>query len=108
MTCKFGLVLLMLFIMFIFFLFFFLAESQQSEIGRLPYLHTWCGLSAYLECMSETCCTRLAENTGHKNDPKKSPSGHHRTILSGYIFGTKVCIDNRKKLVKQQYLLHMS
>jgi len=39
---------------------------------------------------------------------KKSPSGHHPTTLSGYIFATKTCIDNRKKLVKQQYLLHMS
>ena len=28
---------------------------------------------------------------------KKSPSGHHRTTLSGCIFGTKACIDNRKK-----------
>jgi len=28
---------------------------------------------------------------------KMSPSGHHRTILSGYIFTTKACIDNRKK-----------
>jgi len=39
---------------------------------------------------------------------QKSPSGHHRTTLSGYIFATKPRIDNRKKLVKQQYLLHMS
>ena len=39
---------------------------------------------------------------------KKSPSGHHPTTLSGYIFATEACIDNRKKLVKQQYLLHMS
>ena len=33
-------------------------------------------------------------------DPKsrqKSPSGHHPTTLSGYIFATKACIDNRKK-----------
>ena len=30
---------------------------------------------------------------------KKSPSGHHPTTLSGYIFATKACIDNRKKLV---------
>ena len=29
--------------------------------------------------------------------PKKSPSGHHRTTLSGYIFATKARIDNRKK-----------
>jgi len=41
-------------------------------------------------------------------DPKyrqKSPSGHHRTNLSGYIFATEARIDNRKKkLVKQRYL----
>jgi len=37
---------------------------------------------------------------------QKSPSGHHRTTLSGYIFATKGCIDNRKKLVKRQYPLH--
>ena len=42
---------------------------------------------------SETCCARLAGNAG----PKKSPSGHHRTTLSGYIFATKAHIDNRKK-----------
>ena len=28
--------------------------------------------------------------------------------LSGYIFATKAHIDHRKKIVKQQYLLHMS
>ena len=40
---------------------------------------------------------------------QNSPSGHHPTILSGYIFATKAHIDNRKKkLVKQQYLLYMS
>jgi len=37
------------------------------------------------------CCTLLAENTGCK----KSPFWHHRTTLSGYIFGTKA-IDNRQ------------
>jgi len=36
---------------------------------------------------------------------KKSPSGHLRTTLSGYIFAFKARIDNRKKkLLKQQYL----
>jgi len=29
---------------------------------------------------------RLAGNAGRKNDAKKSPSGHHRTTLLGYIF----------------------
>ena len=28
---------------------------------------------------------------------QKSPSGRHPTMLSGYIFATKSCIDNRKK-----------
>jgi len=32
--------------------------------------YTWCGLSANLECISEMCCTRLAENTGYKNYAK--------------------------------------
>jgi len=39
---------------------------------------------------------------------QKSPSAHHRTTLSGYIFATKARIDNRNNLVKQQYLLQMS
>jgi len=40
---------------------------------------------------------------------KNSPSGHHRTTFSGYIFTIKARIDNwKKKLVKQQFLPHMS
>jgi len=39
---------------------------------------------------------------------KKSPSAHHRTTLSGYIFATKARTDNQKKLVRQQYFLQMS
>jgi len=54
------------------------------------------------------CCTRLAGNTGCKDYAKNSPSGHHRTTLLGCMFATKACIDNWKKLVKQQYLLHTS
>jgi len=50
---------------------------------------------------------RLAENTGRKKIAKSSPSGHHRTTLSGYIFATKARIDNQKKHVRQQYLIHM-
>jgi len=49
-------------------------------------------------------CTQLAVNTGCK----KLPSRHHRALFSGHIFAIKARIDNRKKLVKQQYLLHMS
>jgi len=32
-----------------------------------------------------------------QKSPKKSPSGHHPTTLSGYIFATKACILNQKK-----------
>jgi len=81
------------------FFWFFLAYSQLSHIYCLPYFHTWCDLGANLECRSETCCTWLPENTGCKKSPKKSPSRHHRTSLSGYIFATKAYVDNRKKMV---------
>jgi len=30
---------------------------------------------------------------------KKSPSAHHCTTLSGYVFATGACIDNRKKVL---------
>ena len=35
---------------------------------------------------------------------KNLPSGHHRTTLSGYIFATKACIDNRKKNLLNSYI----
>jgi len=62
-----------------FFFSFFLALSQRSQIGCLPYFSTWCG-----------------------------PSAHHCAILSGYIFATKAHIDNLKKSAKQRYLPHIS
>jgi len=49
------------------------------------------------------CCTRLARNTGRK----KSPSMHHRTNLSVYVFVTKARTTIGKKLVKQKYVLHI-
>ena len=76
-------------------------------VGCLPYFDAWCGPSANLECRSETCCARLAANAGPKKSPK-SPIWAPHTNLSFYIFATKARIDNRKKLIKQQYLLHMS
>ena len=36
---------------------------------------------------------------GTQKSRQKSPSGHHRTTLSGYIFATKARIDNRKNVV---------
>ena len=54
------------------------------------------------------CCRRLTDNTGRKKSRQKSPSRHRRTNLSGYIFAPEARIDNRKKIVKQQYIRHMS
>jgi len=108
---------------FFFFFLFFLAYSQPSQIGCLPYFHTWCGLSANLGYRSETCCTRLTENTGRKKSRQNrhldtiaqlcwaisSQLRHVSTIGKGtYRQTEKARIDNRKKLVKQQYLLQMS
>jgi len=88
--------------------FFFLFSSPNLSRRRLnvyhTYFHTWCGLSANFGCRSETCCT-LKIGIQYA---KKSPFGHHSTTLWGYVFASKACIDNRKKLVKQQYLFHMS
>jgi len=54
----------------------------------------------------------LAGNAGpQKKSPKIRRLGTIAQLLSGYIFATKACINinnNGKKLVKQQYLPHMS
>ena len=77
-----------------FFFFFFFFPCLISAIGDwIRTRATWCGPRANLECMSEMCFTRLAENTGRK----KSPFWHHRTTLSGCIFEAEKRIDNRKK-----------
>ena len=51
---------------------FYLFRRLFSAVAdsMLPYFHTWCRLSANLECRSEMCCTRLTENTGRKKSPK--------------------------------------
>jgi len=58
------------------------------------------------------CCTHLAGNTRPKKsleiqDPKNGQKFTITTLL-GYVFATKARIDNRKKLVRQQYLSHTS
>ena len=82
-----------------FLLLLFARLISVAQIGCLPYLHTWCGLIANLECRSEMCCTRLAGNSRRKNDPKNCClcTIARRTSLSGWIFATKPCIDSPKK-----------
>ena len=48
----------------------FLAYSQQSQIGCLPYFHTWCGLSANLACRSLKHAARGSLKMGTQKSPK--------------------------------------
>jgi len=68
---------------FFFLLLFFSSPNLSRHRLDVYHVYTWCGPSVNLECRSETCCTQLAGNAG----PKKSPSGHHCTTLSGYNYG---------------------
>ena len=88
--------------------FLFLAYSQPSQIVCLPYFHTWCGLSANLGCRSETCCTRLAENIGRKNTPKIRHLGTIAQIWWAIPWQLGHVSTMGNKLVKRQYLPHMS
>jgi len=59
------------------FCFYSSLNLSGLQIGCLQYFHTGCGSTANLKCRSEMCCTRLAVNTGRKNDAKNC---HLRTI----------------------------
>ena len=79
--------------------FSFLAESQPSQIGCLPYFHTGCGLMRIYDSGLKRAA-RSSLKTQDAKIAKNSPSAQYRTTLSGYrpIFATKACIvDNRKK-----------
>jgi len=58
--------------------FFLVFSSPNLSVRRLDvyhrlYFHTWCGISANLECRSEMYCTQLAKI----QDAKKSPKNCH-------------------------------
>jgi len=84
-----------------FVLLFFLAKFQPSQIGCLPYFHTWCGLGANFRCRSglKRAARGSLKNIRRKRVAKIAIWAHH-TILSGRIFATKARIDNRKKIIK--------
>ena len=65
--------------------------------------HMVYSLSANLGCRSETCCLGLAENTGRKNRHLRTIAQFCRAISSQRRHVSTI----GKKLVKQQYLLHM-
>jgi len=78
---------------------FFLALSQpsHSQIGCLPYLHTWCGFTVNVQCRCEMCCTWLGENTGCKNVAKNPHLGNMAQLCGAISSQVKARIDNPKK-----------
>jgi len=89
---------------------FFLFSSRNLSRRRLDVCHTLTHGVALVRIWNAglKCAARGSLEMQETKIAKKSSSGHHRTNLSGYIFATEAHIDNRKKLVKQQQLPHMS
>ena len=87
-----------IFILFLSSFFFFISSPNLSG-QRLDVYHTSTHGVALVRI--QNACLKYAAHGSLKyrtqNDAKISPSGHHPTNLSGYIFATKACIDNRKK-----------
>jgi len=97
-----------------FFFFYFLAKSQQSEIGSLPYFHTWCGLNANLVCRSEMCWTLSLKIQDAKKSPKSAISVPYFHTWCGLIANlecmSEMCCTRlaentgRKKVAKKRHL----
>ena len=80
---------------------------SPSQIECLSYFDTWCGLSANLGRRSAACCTWLAGNAGPKNHQKFAICAPSHNFVGPYLCN-KGTYWQSKKLVKQQYLPHMS
>jgi len=83
--------------LFFFFLLFFprlISTAADWMSAILPHM-------VWPQCEFKMQVWNLLHSARWKHRMQKSrqklPSGHHRTTLSGYIFATKACIDNRKK-----------
>ena len=66
-------------------------------------LLTWCGLTVNLERRSETCCMRLAENTGRQKVTKNRHLGAIAQLCRAISSQLRHVSTIGKKLVKQQY-----
>jgi len=77
----------------------FLFSSPNLRRRRLDVCHTSTHGVALVR-IADAGLRRAARGSLKIQDAKtrqKSPSAHHRTTLSGYIFAIKARIDNRKK-----------
>jgi len=66
------------------------------------------GLGTNLGCRSETCCLRLAGNAGPKKSPKICHLGTIAQLCRALSSQLRRYRQSKKKLVKQQYLPHIS
>jgi len=84
--------------------------SSPNLSGRsLNVYHTSThGLNVHLECRSETCCAPLAENAGPKKSPKNGHLGTIAQVCRAMSSQLRHVSTIGKKLVKQQYFVHMS
>jgi len=79
-----------------FFLFFprLIAAVADCMSAILPYMMwPWCEFKMQIWNLLHAACWKHRTQKSRQ----KSPSGHHRTTLSVYIFATKARIDSRKK-----------
>jgi len=89
--------------------FFLLFSSPNLSRRWLDVYHTtWRGLSASLERRYEMCCTWLDVNTERKKSPKIRYLGTITQLCWAVSLQLRHVSTIGKKLVKQQYLLHMS
>jgi len=82
-----------------FLLSFFLFSSPNLSRRTLDVYHTSTHGVALVRIWN-ACMKRAARGLlkiQHAKMTKNLPPGHHRTTLSGYIFASKACIDNRKE-----------
>jgi len=90
---------------------FFYFSSPNLSRRRLDVYHTSTHGVALVRIYNAGL-KRGARGSLEMQDAKNaqnSPSAHHRTTLSGYIFVTKAHIDYLKKMLNsKQYILHMS
>jgi len=81
--------------------FFLLFSSPNISGRRFDVYHTSSHGVALVQLHNAVvkCAARGSLQIQDEIIAKKSPSGHHRTTLSGYIFAIKARIDNRKKIL---------
>jgi len=80
--------------------FFLLFYSSPNLSGRRLDVYHTSTHGANLECRSETCCARLAENTGRKNRQKVAIWAPSHNFVGLYLPNEGMYRQSEKKLVK--------